>query len=115
MDGANLKEIYSGQERTSVNEMAGRIYLCIGKKIYKYQNNQLTVWKDFSGTKHLGLIWGRSEKDFFTVGVDGLIHYNGTDLITIYPTDMFINAAFIFDSDVFILCNNRVIVHGKLQ
>ncbi|MFA4922585.1 MAG: hypothetical protein WC557_00135 [Ignavibacteriaceae bacterium] len=115
LDGTNLKEIYSGQEIATVNEMAGRIYLCIGKNIYKYLNNQLTIWKDFSGTTHVGRIWGRSEKDFFTVGGDGLTHYNGTDLITIYSTSMFINDAFIFEKDIFILCNNRIIIHGKLS
>lgn len=114
-DGLNLKEIYTGQEVATVNEMAGRIYICIGKKIFKYQNNQLAVWKDFSATQHVGRVWGRSEKDFFTVGENGLTHYNGTDLITIYATEMFINDAFIFEKDIFILCNNRIIIHGKLQ
>ena len=115
LSGNNLVELYSGKEIATVNEMAGRIYHCIGKKIYKYQNDQLIVWKDFSGTTHLGRVWGRSEKDFFTVASDGLAHYNGSDLITIYPTSMFINEAFIFVSDIFVLCNNRIIVHGTLK
>jgi hypothetical protein len=115
LDGTNLNEIYSGQERTSINEMASRVYHCIGKKIYKYQNGQFIVWKDFSGTKHIGRIWGRSEIDFFTVASDGLTHYNGTDLVTLYPTNLFINEAFVFQKDIFILCNNRIIIHGKLH
>lgn len=115
LDGINLKEIYSGQEITSVNEMSGCIYHCIGKKIYKYQNDKLIVWKDFSGTTHGGRLWGRSEADFFTIKSDGLAHYNGTDLSTIFPTNMFINDTFVFEKDIFILCNNRIIIHGKLQ
>ena len=77
-------------------------------------NNQLIVWKDFSETSHVGRVWGRSEKDFFTVGENGLNHYDGSNLITIYPTSMFINDVFVLESDVFILCDNKVIVLGKL-
>ena len=115
LDGSSLNEIYSGQEIATVNEMTGHIYHCIGKKIYKYQNDQLTIWKDFSGTTHLGLIWGRSKTDFFTVASDGLTHYNGTDLVTLYPTNLFINDAFVFEKDIFVLCNNKIIIHGTLK
>ena len=115
LDGSSLQEIYSGQEVATVNEMAGHIYHCIGKKIFKYQNDSLTIWKDFSGTVHGGRIWGRSEIDFFTVGSNGLTHYNGTDLIMLYPTSMFINEVFVLPKDVFMICNNKIIVHGTLK
>jgi hypothetical protein len=114
-DGSNLKEIYNNQEVATVNVISGKLYFCIGKKIFKYQNNQFVVWKDFSGTTHLGRVWGRSELDFFTVASDGLTHYNGTDLITLYPTGLFINDVFVFINDIFILCNNRIIIHGTLK
>lgn len=114
-DKTKLMEIYSGQEVATVNEMAGRVYLCVGKKIFKYQNSQLNIWKDFEQTNHLGRIWGRNESDFFTVGLNGLTHYNGSDLITIYATDMFINDALVFEEDIYILFNNKIIVHGTLK
>jgi len=115
LDDTVLKEIYSGQDRTSINEMAGRIYHCIDKKIYKYHDNLLTIWKDFSSTKHLGRIWGRSELDFFTVSTDGLTHYDGTDLVTLFPTKSFINNIAVFEKDIFVLCDNKIIIHGKLK
>lgn len=114
-DGMNLKKIWSGTEVSTVNEIDGKIYLAIGKKIYKYQNDNLKVWKDFSGTTYLGKVWGRSEKDFFGVASDGLVHYNGTDLKTIYTTHLFINDLFVMEKDIFMLCENRIIIHGKLK
>lgn len=113
-DGSNLRTIWSGTEVSSVNEIGGRIYLAIGKKIYKYQNDVLNIWKDFSGTTYVGRVWGRGEKDFFGVASDGLVHYNGTDLITIYPTHLFINDLLVIENDIYMLCENRIIVHGQL-
>jgi hypothetical protein len=116
-DGSILKEIYSGQELLDVNEMVGKIYFSIGKKIFKYKDNQFVIWKDFSGTSHAGRMWGRSEIDFFTVGYTGIMHYNGTDLQLLYPTSMFFDLA-VFSSEIFILdyANGYPnVVHGKLQ
>jgi len=114
-DGINLREIWSGTEIATVNEINGIIYLAIGKKIYKIQYNNLNEWQDFSNTTYLGRVWGRSEKDFFGVASDGLAHYNGTDLITIYPTNFFINDLFVMEKDIYMLCENRIIIHGKLK
>jgi len=114
-NGKSLNEIYSGKNLAYAYEMNGRIYLCIGKKIYKHQNNELVLWKDFSNTNYLGKVIGRSEKDFFGIASDGLTHYNGTDITTIYPTNLFINDVFVMEKDVFILCENRIIIHGKLK
>jgi hypothetical protein len=115
LDGSSLKEIYSGQEVASVCEMAGKIYFAVGKKIFKYQNNQFVLWKDFSATNHVGWICGRSEIDFFTLASDGLTHYNGTDLMTLYSTDLPISGIFVFEKDIFFILNFKIIVHGRLQ
>jgi hypothetical protein len=114
-NGKTLNEIHSGENLAYAYEMNGRIYLCIGKKIYKHIKNQLVIWKDFSQTTYLGRIFGRSEKDFFGIAEDGLAHYNGTDLKTIYPTSFFINDVFVMENDIFMICENRIIVHGKLN
>jgi hypothetical protein len=110
-----LNEILSGNESAWAWEMNGRIYIIFGRKIYKHIKNQLVLWKDFSNTNYLGRIYGRSEKDFFGVASDGLAHYNGTDLITIYPTSFFIDDVFVMEKDIFMICENRIIVHGKLK
>jgi hypothetical protein len=114
-DGSNLREIWSGNEIATANGIDGDVYLAIGKLIYKYQNNNLVIWKDFSGTTYLGRIWGRNEKDFFGVASDGLAHYNGSDLKTIYPTNLFINDVFVMEKVIYMLCENRIIIHGKLK
>ncbi len=119
-DGNNLKQIYSGQDVATVNEVDGKIYLCIGRKIFRYQSDQLQLWKDFTGTIYLGLMWGRSEKDFFSVANGGLVHYNGTDLALLYPTTMLISDVAVFPNDVFILAWNTnnditIVVHGVLN
>ncbi|MGE5457829.1 MAG: hypothetical protein ACM3RX_05705, partial [Methanococcaceae archaeon] len=113
-----LKELYSGQDVATVNEVDGQAFIVIGKKIYKYQGNKLVVWKDFSGTQFAGLMYGRSTKDFFSEGYNGLMHYNGTDIETIYLTDMGIWAMAIFPNDIFFAGNKNgisIMVHGKLK
>lgn len=114
-DGNILDEIYSSKEVAYACEIKGKIYIYNGQKIYKHQNNQLVLWKDFSRTNYVGGIYGRSEIDFFGVASDGLAHYNGTDLKTICPTDLFINGLFVMEKDIFMICEYRIIIHGKLK
>jgi hypothetical protein len=95
--------------------MGGRIYHCIGKRIFKYQNNQYALWKDFTGTAYVGRLWGRSELDFFTGGNKGLMHYNGTDLVTLFPMSGDFTDVAVFQKDIFVLCDSRIIVHGSLR
>ena len=107
-DGNQLKELYSGIPYAGVGSVQHEVLVYINQKIYKYENGQLVVWKDLSGTDYSGKIWcGRSENDFFmgsSVGV-GIGHYNGTDFQIIYKfkTNLDIYGAYIFDKDVFFL------------
>ena len=121
--GQNMNLIYqTSTEVATVNEVAGRIYLAIGKKVFKYQGGQLQLWKDFSNTAYRGRLWGRGETDFFSVAEDGLDHFNGTDIVTIYPTNMTILDLAVFTSDVFVLCFGQqaggnegpIVIHGRL-
>jgi hypothetical protein len=114
-NGKNLNEIYSGQESAWAWEMNGRIYIIFGRKIYKHQKNHLALWKDFSHTNFLGKVIGRTEKDFFSEASDGLAHYNGTDLKTIYPTNLSINEIFVMEKDVFLIGDFRIMIHGTLN
>ena len=114
-NGKALNELYSDNESAYAYVINSSIYINISKKIYKHKKNKLELWKDFSNTNYLGRIYGRTEKDFFSIASDGLAHYNGTDLITIYPTSFFINDVFVLEKDIFIICENRIIIHGKLK
>ncbi|MGB8319066.1 MAG: hypothetical protein WCE54_13120 [Ignavibacteriaceae bacterium] len=98
----NLKEIYSDYPYPGIYEMNGDTYITINSKIYKCENDQLVLWKEFPGTSYTGVVLGRSEKDFFGAGCDGILHYNGTDLINIYQTEQLdLWGDLIFDKDVF--------------
>ncbi len=116
--GNSFDEIYSGSDVTWVNSINGYLYLCIGKSIYKHQNNKLMLWKDFSNTSHLGGFWGRSEKDFFTLGRNSITHFNGADIQPLYnfPDNMIFDVE-VFEKDIFILYlgNYPIVVHGKLK
>jgi len=122
-DGNQLKEIYSGYSYPNVGSVLHEVLVNIDKKIYKYSNGQLILWKDLSGTDCIGKIWcGRSENDFFIGSSSGIGHYNGTDYKTIFTkNNPNISGGFIFDKDVFFIMdepNNsfiNYIVHGKLK
>jgi len=120
-DGINLKSIFSTQEGAAIYMIGESIYLVVKNKIYKYQNNSFESFVEFSSMTYAGAAYGRNEKDFFTINWDGIGHYNGIDLVTIYPkwnNDWFPNGATLFEKDVFFIwddSHNTFIVHGKLQ
>ncbi len=122
-DGKQLKELYSGIPYGDVGSVQHEVLMDIAQKIYKYENGQLVLWKDLTGTDYSGKIWcGRSENDFFIGSLaGGMGQYNGTDFQTIYKTNLTINGGCVFDKDVFFIYtdNNRiginVVVHGKLK
>ena len=130
-DGRSLTEIYSSSDYpASVNEMNGEVYCVYGRRIYKYDDNQLQLWLDLSGTTFAGKIYGRSEKDFFSFASDrvrsyiqcAVGHYNGADFQNLFTlsTNFRVSCGFVFEKDVFFPCfsvtsNTSVVVHGKLK
>jgi hypothetical protein len=120
-NGKELKNIFHTTMGIDLSSIGKNIYAKTNFKLYKYQNETLSIFKDFSSTNYEGGTWGRSELDFFTINWDGIGHYNGTDLITIYQkknNDWSPDGAIIFEKDVFFIWNdffNTFIVHGKLK
>ncbi|MBI2428054.1 MAG: hypothetical protein HYV29_04545 [Ignavibacteriales bacterium] len=125
-DGVKIKDIYSHVNFANVEEVDGEIYIVIGKKIHKYVNGEITIWKDFSQSTMLGRMVGRSEKDFFTFTQEGLsqgiAHYNGNDLKTLFaiPAGFQISSVFILEKDLFVVCyslnsNFSIAVRGTFQ
>ncbi len=103
-DGSNnFKEIYSDSRWPGLNEINGEIYISIVNKIYKVKNDELIEWKDFTNSTYYGGVLGRSEKDFFGAGYEGIMHYNGTDLAIVYPAHLNIAPGLIFEKDVFFI------------
>lgn len=120
-DGNSIREIYSTQEGVLLCSIGNSIYLQSDGKLLKYQNSGFNLFKDFSSQNYTGNAWGRGEKDFFTINWDGIGHYNGTDLITIYKKwndDWFPGGGILFERDVFFIWDdsfNTFIIHGKLK
>jgi hypothetical protein len=110
-----------------VYQIKGEVYFAIGQKIYKYLNNIFQQWKDFSNTNYRGVVYGRTEKDFFTLTSSdfissGIGHYNGTDLQTIYtlPPNYRISGLMVFEKEIFFqsfstTSNTIIVIHGKLR
>jgi hypothetical protein len=114
-DGKNIKEIFKSSSGLCVNDIAGSIYITVEKKIFLCSGDKLLKWKDFSGTSFHGRMWGRSCKDFFSVGDSGLVHYNGNNIKTIFPTKMMVTDMVVFEKDLFAIGDDRYIIHGKLK
>ncbi|MCB0732296.1 MAG: hypothetical protein KDC88_14830 [Ignavibacteriae bacterium] len=117
-----ITNLYESTEETKVFNMEKRAYFMVGKKILKYKNNSLFIWKDFSELEGFaGPILGRNEKDFFTAtfGV-GIGHYNGEDNKILFETDLWFSSHIIFKEEVLFVCyrpyiKEDIIIHGKLK
>lgn len=120
-DGSGIKEVISSYDGFGLGSIEGEIYInTTPKLLYKYVNNNLVLWKDFSGTTFQYNIHGRSEKDFISGSSDGIGHYNGTDYQTIYKTSLEINGIAVLEKDIFAISRdystgNNVIIHGVLK
>ncbi len=127
-DGKNLKQLFKGDGNLGLDNIGENVYITINGIIYKYEEDTLKIFKDFSHPGYLatvvyaGRIWGKSETDFFTGNQDWWIgHYNGSDLINIYkPGYTNLSDAVVFPNDVFFIgidvySRSNIIVHGKLK
>jgi hypothetical protein len=120
-DGTNINQIFQTHTGVSINTIGSKIFSVVEGKIYKYQNEGFTLFHDFSSTNYAGAAYGRNEKDFFTINWDGIGHYNGNDLITIYPkwnNEWFPGGGIVLERDVFFIWDDSYktfIVHGRLN
>jgi hypothetical protein len=129
-DGKALKRIYNQPELDynipGMFSINNNIYFGFEEKLlkYDYKYNRFITLKDFAGAniKTMSHVNGRSENDLFINMNDGIGHYNGTDIQTIFKTynSTPFDDAVVFEKDVFFLCtdytkNNFLIVHGQLK
>lgn len=115
----SLHEIYSGTHTPSISEINNELYISIDRAIYKLgKNGSLQLWKSFKwSTPYSCQANGMAENDFFAIGALGLMHYNGTDLVTVYKTDLMLFNMLVFEDAVFVcaidnLTNRTVIIKG---
>jgi len=120
-DGKDLKELLSGFGWSFVTKLGDEIFATLASKIYQYSNKQLILWKDNSGKGINGnIICGRSKNDFFIGGINGIVHYNGSDFTTIYNTNLTVERGTVIGQDVFFIGTDysnmkNYIIHGKLK
>lgn len=82
-----FQELYSGTINCEVTNIGERVFVWIKTKVFEYINGQLIECTWFSFSNYAGGFWGNNMKNIFCGTQDGIGHYNGTDLVTIYLAD----------------------------
>jgi len=128
----DLRELYAGDIGIGIGKINRQVYIyktdLASRKasIYYYENQNLVLWKNFDNTIYIGGISGRSTKDFFFISwgnadsTKGVGHYNGINLVTIYPAQVYVGPDIIFDTKVIFLLKHLYtdqdfILNGKLE
>lgn len=120
-DGTNLNVVHTFQNTWSLCNVNREVYFQEEQKLYKYSSNKFDLFKDFGGTEYIGNAIGTNEKNIFTVNGDGIGHYNGENLTTIFKKknqEWTPSGAIVFESDLFFIYDDldyTYIVHGKLK
>jgi len=123
-DGIKLNKIYQGLQNS--NEIAGiekindEIYFLKGSMLFKYVNNDFKFLLDVGEPS---AFFGRSSKDIFLGKLNGIAHYNGTDIQYVYPFNdqsIRIFMGIVFEKEVFFLAYDinkslNLIIRGKLN
>ena len=116
----STEEIYTG----SLNIVGDEVYFTIGRDIYRYVNGVFEKRLSFSDPNFGYQIYGRSEKDLFVRMINGLAHYNGTDLVYMKTFDnnfaSVVNSPVIFRNEVFFAVPDYInkanlVLMGKLK
>ncbi|MDR3627813.1 MAG: hypothetical protein P4L45_13310 [Ignavibacteriaceae bacterium] len=122
-----IKIIYTGEQTAQswsyIQNIAGTLYFVLGNKIYTYNNHNFKLLLDINESNFGAQIYGRSEKDIILKMIDGLGHYNGSDIEYIYKfktNNISIVDGVIFDKDIFILAidfnsSQNLLIHGRLN
>jgi hypothetical protein len=127
-NGKDFIEVNAGNYTTEIYDMNGEVYITMNRRIYKYLNSKLLLWKDLSSYYFRYSVWGKNEKDFFGIADKGISlnqdmvgHYNGTDFRILLETNLdFTGAGAYTVNNIFITAfddstGNSVIIHGKLK
>ncbi len=126
--GTDFTEVNAGDFSTEIYDMNGEVYISMERKVYKYINSKLEVWRDLHSYFFRYGIYGKNEKDFFGFADEGISlnkdmigHYNGTDFKILLETNLdFTGAGSYIENNIFVTAfddssNSSVIIHGKLK
>lgn len=126
-DGEKIKlqwtKAFSPDNYACLFTLEQKIFLAVGKTLYSYQNDEFKPYKDFNNTEVKYMkIFGRSISDFFMTSNNGIGHYNGKDVQTVFeiPYQFILMDSVIFEKEVFFLYYSfeksfSFVVHGKLK
>ncbi|MDP2037910.1 MAG: hypothetical protein Q8L04_11045 [Ignavibacteria bacterium] len=121
-DGKELKELLSETGGWSfVTKLGDEVFAWMNSKIYKFENKKLILWKDNKSLNITGnIICGRSRNDFFIGSSEGIKQYNGTDFVTVFPTNWAVRRGIVFEKEAFFIgdeytTGKNYIIHGKLN
>ncbi len=122
-DGKNLKNMYESKKNGGISMIGNRVYYNDGEDLYKYDDSTFRKILSLKGTNYIGGAVGKSEKDFFTFNRDGIGHYNGTDLVTLWKkpeAQIWPSFTVNIQDDVFSVwqgfrTDTTYFVHGKLK
>uniref|UniRef100_A0A7V3E8H7 Uncharacterized protein n=1 Tax=Ignavibacterium album TaxID=591197 RepID=A0A7V3E8H7_9BACT len=127
-DQSNFKKIYSsiwtGGQQADISLINNEVYFILGYQLAKRVNGQFQTFLQVNNLNFYQRIWGRNSKDIFLLMIDGLAHYNGSDIQYLFhfnkvPRTQIYGAA-LFDKDAFFLVYESqtglsLIYHGKLK
>jgi len=128
LNGNNLKTIYSNSREEiytgRLNLVDNKVYFTIGRNIFRYLNGVFEKRLSFSNPNYGYAVWGRSEKDLFVRMINGVAHYNGTDLVYMKTFSnnftSVVNSPVIFKNEVFFAVPDYInkvnlVLIGKLK
>lgn len=124
----NLVEIYRNTTDNitflSLCQINDEPYFLIGQDLNKYVNNKFVKVASFNHQSFGYNASGRNEKDIFVRMIDGIAHYNGTNLEYLFqfPNQYtsYLNRPLIFEKDVFFAVHDNIndlnlILRGHLK
>lgn len=126
-DGSTLKPFILPYDSYTHNKdltlLDGGIFFYDNKEIYSLEFGEVKHYLSLNNTSVASTqIWGRNPKDFFIKTRDGIGHYNGSDLTTLFPIkdEFLLFNGLILESDVYFVGLLRdtfkyILVHGKIK
>ncbi len=115
--------IWTGGQQAFLGYINNEVYFILGNRIAKRVGGQFKNIIQVDNPNFYQRIWGRSSNDLFLFMLDGLVHYDGSDLKYLIRFDKpktHIAGAAIFEKDVFFLVyessiGRSLIYYGKIN
>jgi hypothetical protein len=124
--GTDIKLIYEGklglQTAAFIQKIDNEMYFVIGNTINKYSQNKFKQFLKVNHPNFATPIYGRNQKDIILGMLDGIAHYNGSDIEYLYKFNgsVLMTDTFLFDREIFVMAldltnGNDLIFRGKLN